>query len=125
MVTAIRSVFTASLALTSAAAVAINPVSPPSVAAKIKGDTAKTRLARARSAAQGGRGPFGRAGRLAVHLHPRAGIADDADRHRTGKADIAHARACRHDRGVLHDRQHCRHGPQPGLHGSDHAVDIA
>lgn len=125
MVTAIRSVFTASLALTGAAVVAISPVSPPSVAAKSKGAAAKTKPAGARLAAQGGRGPFDRTGRLAVRLHPRAGIADDADRHRTGKTDIAHARACRHDRGVLHDRQHCRHGPQSGLHGSDHAVDIA
>jgi hypothetical protein len=45
MVTAIRSVFTASLALTGAAVVAISPVSPPSVAAKSTGDAAKTRQA--------------------------------------------------------------------------------
>jgi len=104
MITAIRSVFTANLALTGAAVVATSPVSPQSVAAKSTGDAAKTRQAGARLAAQAGSGPFDRTGRLAVHLHPRAGIADDADRHRTGKADIAHARACRHDRGVLHDR---------------------
>ena len=52
MVTAIRSVFTASLALTGAAVVAISPVSLPSVAAKSTGDAAKTRPARAGSAAQ-------------------------------------------------------------------------
>ena len=52
MATAIRSVFTASLALTSAAVVAISPVSPPSVAAKSNGDAAKPRPAGARSAAQ-------------------------------------------------------------------------
>ena len=52
MATAIRSVFTASLALTGAAVVAISPVSPPSVAAKSDGDAAKPRPAGARSAPQ-------------------------------------------------------------------------
>jgi hypothetical protein len=54
MVTAIRSVFTANLALTGAAVVATSPVSPPSVAAKSTGDAAKTRPAGARLAAQAG-----------------------------------------------------------------------
>lgn len=50
MFTAIRPVFTASLALTGAAVVAISPVSLPPVAAKTTDDAAKTRPARARSA---------------------------------------------------------------------------
>ncbi len=53
-------------------------------------------------------------------LDPLAGVADDAHRHRAGQADVLHARARGDDRGVLQDRQHRRHVPQPRFDRGDH-----
>ena len=57
-------------------------------------------------------------------LDPLAGVADDADRHGAGQADVLHAGTGGDDRGVLQDRQHGRHVPQPRFDGGDHVVDV-
>jgi hypothetical protein len=57
-------------------------------------------------------------------LDPFGGITDDADRHRARQAHVLHAGAGRDDRGVLQDRQHGRHVPQPGLDRGDHIGDV-
>ncbi len=57
-------------------------------------------------------------------LHPRARVADDADRHRAREVDVLDVGPHGDDRGVLQDRQHGRHVPQARFHGGQHFADV-